>query len=67
MWILLGERELFLPFKTFPWLQEAPIASILRVTLVAPSHLCWPDLDVELAVESIERPERFPLVSKIRT
>src|SRR5215475_2321541 len=27
-------------------------------------HLYWPDLDVDLAVESIEHSERFPLVSK---
>jgi hypothetical protein len=65
-WILLGDRELFLPFETFPWFQDAPIASILRVKLAAPHHLYWPDLDVDLAVESIEYPERFPLVSKSR-
>jgi hypothetical protein len=28
-------------------------------------HLYWPDLDIDLAVESIEHPERFPLVSKV--
>jgi hypothetical protein len=65
-WILLGDRELFLPFETFPWFQDAPIASILRVKLPAPHHLYWPDLDVDLAVESIEYPERFPLASKSR-
>jgi hypothetical protein len=32
----------------------------------APSfhHLYWPDLDVDLAVESLDHPERFPLVSR---
>lgn len=65
-WILFGDRELFLPFETFPWFQDAPIASILRVKLAARHHLYWPDLDVDLAVESIEDPHRFPLVSKIR-
>jgi len=28
-----------------------------------PHHLYWPDLDIALAVESIDHPERFPLVS----
>ena len=29
-------------------------------------HLYWPDLDIDLAVESIDHPEQFPLVSKAR-
>jgi len=36
----------------------------LNVELPHPHHLYWPDLDVDLAVESIEHPERFPLLSK---
>jgi len=36
------------------------------VELRHPHHLHWPDLDVDLAVESIEHPERFPLVSQKR-
>jgi hypothetical protein len=36
----------------------------VHVKRPAPHHLYWPDLDVDLAVESIEHPERFPLVSR---
>ena len=63
-WILLQERELFVPFKEFPWFRSATIESILNVEVPHPRHLCWPDLDIHLAVESIEHPERFPLLSK---
>ena len=66
-WLLLGDRELFLPFEKFPWFREAPIAKLVRVELPSPDHLYWPGLDVDLAVESIEHPERFPLVSKARS
>jgi hypothetical protein len=66
-WLLLGDRELFLPFEKFPWFRDAPIAEFVRVTLPSPDHLYWPGLDVDLAVESIEHPERFPLVSKTRS
>ena len=31
--LLLGERELFLPFDKFPWFREAPIAKLVRVEL----------------------------------
>ncbi len=67
LWLLLGERELFLPFDTFPWFRNAPIAKLVRVELPSPDHLYWPGLDVDLAVESIEHPERFPQVSKARS
>jgi hypothetical protein len=30
-------------------------------------HLCWPDLDVDLATESIDHPDRFPLISQVRS
>jgi len=67
LWLLLADRELFLPFDKFPWFRDAPISHLMRVELVSPGHLYWPDLDVDLAVESIEHPERFPLVSKVRS
>jgi len=63
-WLLLGDRELFLPFEKFPWFKDAPIGKLLHVTLPHPGHLYWPDLDVDLAVESIEHPDRYPLVSR---
>jgi hypothetical protein len=63
-WILIQERELFLPFEHFPWFRDVPVAQILNVELPGPDHLYWPDLDVDLAVECIEKPEEFPLVSR---
>ena len=51
----------------FPWFRDAPIAKLVRVQRLSSRHLYWPDLDVALAVESIEHPERFPLVRKVRS
>src|SRR5438128_1297481 len=63
-WLLIGARELFLPFDDFPWFKDAPIGKILNVQLPQPHHLYWPELDVDLAVDSIEHPDRFPLLSR---
>jgi hypothetical protein len=65
-WILVDERELFVPFKKFPWFQDATIREITAVKRPSPHHLYWPDLDIDLALESIEHPDRFPLVSRAR-
>ena len=64
LWLMLDGKELCLPFQQFPWFKNAPVSAILNVELPQPHHLYWPDLDIDLAVESIEYPERFPLVSQ---
>lgn len=67
LWLLLGEQEVFLPFEQFPWFKDAPIGKVMNVEMASARHLRWPDLDIDLAVESIFHPERFPLVSGART
>jgi hypothetical protein len=60
-WLSLEGRELFLAFAEFPWFANAAVRQILNVRVPSPDHLYWPDLDVDLSLESIEHPERFPL------
>lgn len=63
-WLLLGYGELLLPFTAFPWFKDATIEQLCAVDWPSPDHLYWPLLDVDLPVESIRPPERFPLASK---
>ena len=63
-WLLLGDKELFVPFKEFPWFHDASVSEIMHVEWPNPNHLYWPNLDVDLAIESIRHPEKFPLVSR---
>ena len=62
--LFVGARELFVPFQHFPWFRDASMRAITNVQLPSPHHLYWPDLDIDLAVESIEHPEKYPLVSQ---
>jgi hypothetical protein len=55
---------MFVPFKDFPWFQDASVRQLVNVQLPSPHHLYWPDLDIDLAVESIEHPEKYPVVSQ---
>jgi len=61
-WLYLGGRELFVSFEEFPWFADAAVAKITNVKWPSPNHLYWPELDIDLSVESIERPADFPLV-----
>ena len=63
-WVLVDDRELFLPFDEFPWFRTATIDALARIERPSARHLRWPELDVDLTIESIEHPERFPLVAK---
>lgn len=65
-WLLVEGLERFVAFKDFPWFRDATIAQLTHVLLPSPHHLYWPALDVDLAVESLDYPERYPLVSRAR-
>ena len=65
-WLLLETEELFVPFEQFPWFKDVPLAKLSNVERPQPHHLHWPDLDVDLAVDSIRNPKNFPLISKVR-
>lgn len=64
-WLLLDSEELLLPFADFPWFRQATIDQLSVVQRPAPGHLYLPQLDVDLAVESIRNPDAFPLVAKV--
>jgi hypothetical protein len=64
-WILLEGQEHFLPFEEFPWFKDATIEAVLHLEHPSPRHLRWPDLDVDLSLDSIEHPERYRLTSKL--
>jgi len=66
-WLLVDGQELFLSFADFPWFQDVAIARLMNVELLHPHHLYWPDLHVDLSLESIRNPERFPLTSRIHS
>jgi hypothetical protein len=64
-WMLIDGDELFLPFDEFPWFKQATVEAILRLERPSQGHLYWPVLDIDLAVDSIKHPERYPLTSKL--
>jgi hypothetical protein len=63
-WLLLETEELFVPFADFPWFKDVPVSKLANVQRPQPHHLRWPDLDIDLAVESVRDPQKFPLVAK---
>lgn len=65
LWLLVNGREHMLDHARFPWFRDAPLRDVFEVELSFGTHLRWPKLDVDLDVDSLEHPERFPLVSRV--
>ena len=63
IWLLSGGRKHFLPYDDFPWFKEAPIGKVLNIEEVSPGHFYWPDLDIDLGIDTIEHPEKYLLKS----
>ena len=61
VWLLAGQEEIFLSYEDFPWFKDASVGKILNVEEPTPGHFYWPDLDVDLGLETIRHPDRFPL------
>ncbi len=66
LWVLTNEKELFLSYEDFPWFKNKTINDIIKVKGNEQGHLYWENLDVDLSLEMIEYPERFPLMSNIK-
>jgi len=65
VWLLAQDKELFMAYDDFPWFKNQPIKNIINVETQGDNHFYWPDIDVDLTMESIEHPERYPLKAKI--
>ena len=64
LWLLADDEEFYLPFSEFPWFRNARVAAVLHVERHHRGHLHWPELDVDLTLDSIRSPEQYPLISR---
>ena len=61
LWIIIGEKEFFLPFSEFPWFLKGTVEQIYQVEQPHEGHLYWPSLDIDISIDSLEHPEKYPL------
>lgn len=65
LWMLVDGAEHFLDYERYPWFRQGTVAEVLNVQRPSTEHLWWPDLDVDLSVDHLLHPERFPLMSRV--
>ncbi|MEQ9210232.1 MAG: DUF2442 domain-containing protein [Pseudomonadales bacterium] len=67
LWLLTQGKELFLSFEDFPWFKNASIGDITAVEEVSPGHFYWSELDIDLGIDTIENPDKYPLTASAKS
>jgi hypothetical protein len=63
-WLLIDDEEYFLAYENFPWFRDAKVSEISDVKLQNREHLYWEKLDIDLTLNMIQDPSKYPLISK---
>jgi hypothetical protein len=61
LWVMVEDLENFVPFASYSAFLGATVSQIHGVRFLGPGQLSWPELDVDIELEALERPEAFPL------
>ena len=66
MWLYLPntQREYYLSFEDFPWFKEATFRQLSAIEVERGHIVRWPELDVDLDLDRIENPQRYPLIAE---
>ena len=64
LWLYTKGHEHYMPYDQFPWFQDATVRQISYVAQHKQNHLYWPDIDVDLTLDMIISPEKYPLKYK---
>ncbi len=61
-WLLVDNKEYFVPFADYPVFRSATIEQIFDVERIGPGQLHWQALDADIELDALDYPERYPLV-----
>ena len=61
-WLLVEDKEYFVPFADYPVFQTATIEQIFNVERLGPGQFHWPAVDADVELDALENPDQFPLI-----
>lgn len=64
MMLNVDGQDYFVSYNRVPWLRNATVRHTLNVQKCGDYAIEWPDLDVDLEIDCLKHPERYPLVMK---
>jgi hypothetical protein len=64
IFISVLEKDYFVSFNRLPWFRNAKVSDIMDVSMMGRAGIRWDALDVDLEIESLIHPEKYPLIIK---
>jgi hypothetical protein len=61
-WLLINDREYFISYSHYPEFLEMNIKEIFDVRSIDLIQFHWSAKDIDIDIESLEKPEVFPLI-----
>ncbi len=55
-------KEYYLSYDRYPWFKDAKVSEVLDVTMPDEDSLRWESMDIDLEIDSIIHPERYPVI-----
>lgn len=65
IWLFVKDKDYFLSYDVYPYFRDQTLKAIQNVQLLHGFHLYWPELDVDLEIDNLENPDKYPLKSRI--
>jgi Protein of unknown function (DUF2442) len=62
LWLDIDGKEYYLDYENYPWFKKSIVQSICNIERDSIGNLHWPDLDVDLEMDSLKNPEEYPLI-----
>jgi len=63
-WVLINDKEYFVPFNDYPVFKQASVEQIINFEMLSPQQLYWKTLDCDIELSALENPQQYPLVFK---
>lgn len=60
----IPQGDFFLSYTEYPWFKSAKVDDIFNVEMEGNDAIRWDNLDVDLEIDSILNPEKYPLLVK---
>ncbi len=60
IWVQAHDRKFFLSYFDFPWFKDKPMLAVMHVEECSPGEFYWPLLDINLSLDTLQSPHRFP-------
>jgi hypothetical protein len=56
--------DYYISYSRVPWFKNAKVSDIFNVKMCGIEGIRWENLDVDLEIDSLKYPEKYPLVMK---